>query len=220
MSPRMEFKPRGAPRGYNRGAFMTTSASTPRLRLTLLWYLALAILAAINRPAGLSGPVVAIVDALALLAVSAAVLGRVWCSVFIAGRKEEQLVVTGPYSTCRHPLYSLSLLGGAGLGLATHSATLTVATLALLGLLFHRAVQAEESLLAARHPAAFAAYTRRTPRFWPRFDLYQVPEALEVHPRVLWKAFVDAGSFLLLLAFVELARQFGAQAGGAWLALP
>ena len=41
-----------------------------------------------------------------------------------------------------------------------------------------------------------------------------------MHPRVLWKAFVDAGSFLLLLAFVELARQFGAQAGGAWLALP
>ena len=38
-----------------------------------------------------------------------------------------------------------------------------------------------------------------------------MPEALEVHPRVLWKAFVDAGSFLLLLAFVELARQFGAQ---------
>lgn len=220
MSPQVEFKPLSARGGYNRGAFMTTSASTPRLRLTLLWYLALALLAAINRPAGLPGTAAAAVDALALLAVSAAVLGRVWCSVFIAGRKDEQLVVTGPYSTCRHPLYSLSLLGGAGLGLATHSATLTAATLALLWLLFHRAVVAEESLLAARHPAAFAAYAGRTPRFWPRFDLYQVPEALEVRPRVLWKAFVDAGSFLLLLALVVLARQLRAHGGGAWLALP
>lgn len=220
MSPCAEFKPPAVRRGYNRRAFMTTSASTPRLRLTLLWYLALALLAAVNQPLATSRQVAAMLDALALLAVSAAVLGRIWCSVFIAGRKDEQLVVTGPYSTCRHPLYSLSLLGGAGLGLATHSITLTLATLALLGLLFHRAVQAEESLLAARHPAAFATYAAGTRRFWPRFDHYQVPEALEVRPRVLWKAFVDAGSFLLLLALVVLARQLRAQAGGGWLGLP
>jgi len=220
VSARVEFKPPPARGGYNPGAFMTTSASTPRLRLTLLWYLALVLLAAINQPVVLVRPVAALLDATALLAVSAAVLGRVWCSVFIAGRKDEQLVVTGPYSTCRHPLYSLSLLGGVGLGLATHSMVLTLATLVVLWLLFHRAVQAEESLLATRHPAAFAAYAAGTPRFWPRFDRYHVPDALEVRPRVLWKAFVDAGSFLLLLALVLLARQLRGQAGGGWLALP
>ena len=104
MSARVEFKPPPARGGYNPGAFMTTSASTPRLRLTLLWYLALVLLAAINQPVVLVRPVAALLDATALLAVSASVLGRVWCSVFIAGRKDEQLVVTGPYSTCRHPL--------------------------------------------------------------------------------------------------------------------
>ena len=80
----------------------------------------------------LPGPVQILLDAAALLLVATAMLGRIWCSVFIAGRKDTRLVVDGPYALCRHPLYGLSLLGGAGLGLATHSATLTVATLLLL----------------------------------------------------------------------------------------
>ncbi len=186
---------------------MTTSASTPRLRLTLLWYLGLVAAAAVTRPATLSAPAAALVDALALLLVGAAVLGRIWCSVHIAGRKDEHLVVEGPYSTCRHPLYTLSMVGGAGLGLATHSMLLTVATLLLLGALFTRAAIAEEAFLAARHGERFRDYAARTRRFWPRFDRYEVPERLQVQPPVLWKAFVDGGAFLLLYALVMAARQ-------------
>ncbi|MCU0757975.1 MAG: hypothetical protein MUF07_02085 [Steroidobacteraceae bacterium] len=200
---------------------MTTSASTPRLRLTLLWYLGLVAVTAVNQPASLPARAAAGLDALALLVVGAAVLGRIWCSVFIAGRKDTELVVSGPYSACRHPLYLLSVLGGTGLGLATHSATLTTATVLLLWLLFGRAASAEEAFLASRHPRQFAEYAAGTPRFWPRFDRYRVPGAVEVRPPVLWKAFVDAGAFLLLLALVVAMRQLrGAGAWPAWLVLP
>jgi protein-S-isoprenylcysteine O-methyltransferase Ste14 len=208
-----DFKRRASHRGYNPPASMTTSASTPRLRLTLLWYLGLLATVAVSRPAMLSAPATVVIDMLALLLVGVAVLGRIWCSVYIAGRKDEHLVIDGPYSTCRHPLYTLSLAGGAGLGLATHSMLLTGATLLVLGVLFARAAVAEEAFLAQRHGEAFHAYARTTRRFWPRFARQAMPERLLIQPRVLWKAFVDAGAFVLLYALVVAARQAQALQG-------
>ena len=188
---------------------MTTSVSTPRLRVTLLWYLALVCLAALTRPAPLPAPMAAIMDALALLLVAAAGLGRIWCSVFIAGRKDVELVMTGPYALCRHPLYTLSMLGGAGLGLATHSLLLTAATLLVLGTLFTRAATAEDRYLAARFDQRFEHYRAATPRFWPPRWTGPRPETLVVRPAILWKSFVDAGAFFLLFALVVVARRIG-----------
>lgn len=192
---------------------MTTSASTPRLRLTQTWYGALIPLCAIAGADALSPVADAIATALAWLLVAAAFLGRIWCSVFIAGRKDAQLVTSGPYALCRHPLYSLSLLAGLGLGLGTRSWVLTAITLALLGVLFLRASRAEDAVLAGLHGEKFREYASRTPRFWPRRPSAPhaadalLPERIEVLPRVFWKAFLDAGSFALLLALIDLARR-------------
>lgn len=189
---------------------MTTSVSTPRLRATLLWYLILLMLTALTRNGPLPAPLTGTLDALALLAVATACLGRIWCSVFIAGRKDAELVTLGPYALCRHPLYTLSLLGGTGLGLATHSLALTLATLLVQGFLFTRAAREEERFLAARFDERYARYRQMTPRFWPhRWPSNGwrnlIPETLEVRPFILWKAFVDAGSFMLLYALVNAA---------------
>jgi protein-S-isoprenylcysteine O-methyltransferase Ste14 len=54
-----------------------------------------------------------------LILVGIATVGRLWCSLYISGRKSAELVVEGPYSICRHPLYLFSLLGVTGLGLAS-----------------------------------------------------------------------------------------------------
>jgi protein-S-isoprenylcysteine O-methyltransferase Ste14 len=185
---------------------MTTSASTARLRMTLVWYLALIAAAGLNDAPVRPPWVGAVFDATALLAVGAAILGRIWCSVFIAGRKDAELVTEGPYALCRHPLYALSLLGGAGLGLATHSLTLCGATLAILGLLFMRAAAAEDAVLAQLAGERYEAWKRTTPAFLPAFGRTRVPSSLQVYPPILWKAFVDGGAFMLLLAGVMLAR--------------
>ncbi len=207
---RGEFKPQRCGGGYNPPALMTTSASTSRLRLTLFWYLGLIVATALTRPLPLSGGTALLVDAAAVLMVGVAVLGRIWCSVFIAGRKDESLVTEGPYANCRHPLYALSLVGGAGLGLATHSVLLTVGTLLLLVVLFSRAAVAEDALLAARHGADFQAYAATTPRFWPLLRRQPSPQHMQIRPVVFWKAFVDAGSFLLLYALIVAARELQA----------
>ena len=192
---------------------MTTSASTPRLRLTQAWYGMLIPLCAVAGPCALAPVADAFATATAWLLVAAAFLGRIWCSVFIAGRKDAQLVTDGPYALCRHPLYSLSLLAAVGLGLGTRSWLLTAITLLLLGVLFLRASRAEDALLASLHGERFREYCARTPRFWPRRpDAAHaaeavLPERIEVLPRVFWKAFLDAGSFALLLALIDLMRR-------------
>lgn len=188
---------------------MATSASTPRLRLTALYYLLLVLATAVMGPAaGSRGPGHPWQPALALslLLVAFACLGRIWCSLYIAGRKDAQLVTQGPYALLRHPLYWLSFAGGLGLSLASGSLTLVAVTAIVLGVLLVSAARAEERFLASAHPEAWPAYHRSTPALWPRLPAWSLPETLEVHARVLWKAFVDAGSFFLLLALVLLAR--------------
>ncbi len=188
---------------------MSTSASTPRLRLTLLFYLILWLAAAFAGPRPTSPWASQLNEVLAWLIVGAAALGRIWCSVFIAGRKDAVLVTAGPYALCRHPLYALSILAAAGLGLGTGSLALTLLAVAVVAALLWRAARAEERLLLALHGARYAEYMARTPRFRPRLaalDAARPPERLEIQPRVLWKAFLDAGSVLLLLALIVLSR--------------
>jgi protein-S-isoprenylcysteine O-methyltransferase Ste14 len=195
----------------------TVSASTPRLRLTLVWYLLLLVATAVRVAPPLPAVARVALDSAALLLVTFAVLGRIWCSQFIAGRKDAELVTAGPYALCRHPLYLLSLAGGLGLGLATHSLLLTGGTLVVLYVLFASAMRNEDAFLASRHGAAFSEYAARTPRLWPGFRPQPVPATLETRPPVLWKAFVDAGAFMLLFALIVAARTL--REWGVWAAL-
>lgn len=186
---------------------MTTSASTPRLRITQTWFVVLLLLAGIAGRAPLAALLDTLCSVVAVLLVCGAFLGRIWCSTFIAGRKDQTLITTGPYSLCRNPLYSFSWLGGAGLGVATRSITLTALTLLLLALLFWRAARAEEQLLARLHGIAFSAWCAVTPRFLPRTASATLPASVELPPEIFWKAFRDAGSMLLLYLLIDSARR-------------
>src|SRR5512139_3890388 len=115
---------------------MAVSRSTPRVRLTTALLLVLLVLVAISRRPGLDGFSGAALAFAGFACVACAALGRIWTSVFIAGYKDERLVMHGPYAALRHPLYALSLLATLGLGLTTRSATLTLALLAALGLVY------------------------------------------------------------------------------------
>ena len=100
---------------------MTESASTPRLRATFAIYLALVAATAVLGPRDLGATAYYSTGIAGFLLVVLACLGRLWCSVFIAGHKDESLVTTGPYGRVRHPLYACSMLGAFGLGLTSRS---------------------------------------------------------------------------------------------------
>ncbi|HEX6637954.1 MAG TPA: hypothetical protein VF033_09885, partial [Steroidobacteraceae bacterium] len=67
---------------------MTESASTPRLRITFAIYLALIGATATLGPRAVAGWLHYTMSVAGFVLVCLACLGRVWCSVFIAGHKD------------------------------------------------------------------------------------------------------------------------------------
>ncbi|HUQ10079.1 MAG TPA: hypothetical protein VM146_07160, partial [Steroidobacteraceae bacterium] len=80
---------------------MTESASSPRLRITFAIYLALIATATVLGPRQVTGWLYYAMSIAGFVCVCLACLGRIWCSVFIAGHKDADLVTTGPFARCR-----------------------------------------------------------------------------------------------------------------------
>jgi protein-S-isoprenylcysteine O-methyltransferase Ste14 len=188
---------------------LTDSASTPRLRATFAIYVALVAATAIIGPAAVPASWYYVSGVLGFLCVALACLGRLWASVFIAGHKDVELVTTGPYARCRHPLYACSILGALGLGLTTRSVLLCVILVVLIAALVIYAASCEEQFLADAFPEAFKTYVTETPNmWWPGGRSVALPEHLDVRPAVFWKAFLDAGSFFVLYLMVAVAAEY------------
>jgi protein-S-isoprenylcysteine O-methyltransferase Ste14 len=187
---------------------MTDSASTPRLRATFAIYIALIATTAVIGPQQVPAWLYYGMSTAGFIFVTLACLGRIWCSVFIAGHKDAELVTTGPYARCRHPLYSCSMLGALGLGLATKSWLLCAFTLLLIMALVIYAASCEEQFLADAFPEQFKSYTTATPNLWWPGPAAPLPEHVDLRPAVYWKAFLDAGSFYLLWLMVTIAAEF------------
>ena len=136
--------------------------------------------------------------------------GRVWSSLFIAGRKTSTLVVSGPYSTTRNPLYLFSLIGAAGIGLASGSFLILALFLLSFGLYYPFVILGEEDSLRKIHGESFTSYAKRTPRFIPKMQLYTEPERSEVDTRQLRKALLDASYFLWIYGAVQLIERLHA----------
>jgi len=184
---------------------MTLSRSTPRVRVTRLLYLGVLALVAFSNGRSLTGLIGLVAQVAGLVLAVGASLGRIWVSTFIAGRKNAELVTVGPYSMVRNPLYVLSLIAAFGLALGSRSLAVLLVLPAAQAVLLMLAVRDEEAFLARTHGVAYAAYLRRVPRYWPKLSLHQPVHSVQLDLTVFWKAFLDAGSLLLLYALILLA---------------
>jgi protein-S-isoprenylcysteine O-methyltransferase Ste14 len=196
---------------------MTASASTPRIRLTRLIYLLVLAAAALSEGRAVPGDAGLLAQAAGFLLVAAAVLGRLWTTLFIAGRKQDELVREGPYSICRHPLYLCSVIASLGIALTTRSAVLIAALPALVGAIGWSAARREDRVLSQAHRADWPDYRDAVPAFWPVWSRHRMPDRVSVPPGIYRKAFLDAASFLALWLAVLLLETL--RAGGAWPAL-
>jgi protein-S-isoprenylcysteine O-methyltransferase Ste14 len=141
-----------------------------------------------------------------LVLVGIATVGRLWCSLYISGHKNEALITTGPYSISRNPLYFFSLLGFAGIGFASETFTLGVVLIVAMLIGYPAVIRQEEAVLRARFGAAFEDYCARVPRFLPKLSGYVEPDTYVVNPRLFRRTMFDVVWFVWFVGIVEVVE--------------
>jgi protein-S-isoprenylcysteine O-methyltransferase Ste14 len=152
--------------------------------------------ALVSRPLLLKGTAIEVIGAALgwLLFVCYATF-RLWATLYVGGRKEQELQTTGPYSIVRNPLYFGSLAFGLSIICFLHSLSLLLA-FAVLTLIYARwVIKSEESVLANKFGEEFQSYCRRVPRLLPSFSAYRAGDsvtvklhAMKLEARRLWLA--------------------------------
>ena len=144
-----------------------------------------------------------LVEKIGLALIVVCILGRVWCSLYIGGRKVRDLIDNGPYSIVRNPLYVFSFIGAAGIGAQTGSMVVGLACAVVCYIVFAVLVRREEAALIKVHGETYAAYLRSTPRFLPNPALWWDRDTLTVQPVRVMRTFADGLVFLLAIPVAE-----------------
>jgi protein-S-isoprenylcysteine O-methyltransferase Ste14 len=140
------------------------------------------------------------------------ILGRVWCTFYIGGRKSHEVVSHGPYSMMRNPLYFFSSIAAVGAGAQSGSIIIGL----LLGLLcvvaFLIVIKKEEAFLSLCFGKEYALYCALVPRFLPNLRLFDDLVVVSITPQLVYKTLFDGLMFLStvpLFSGVSYAQHLG-----------
>jgi protein-S-isoprenylcysteine O-methyltransferase Ste14 len=143
---------------------------------------------------------------LGVVLVGIGAVGRLWCSLYINGYKNAQVIALGPYSISRNPLYLFSFLGAAGIGFATETLTFGIGLSAVFLAMYPFVIGHEEVFLERKFGDAFRAYVARTPRFFPDLSRLSEPESYTVDVRAFRRSMGDALWFVWILGLLEVVK--------------
>lgn len=129
---------------------------------------------------------------------------RIFCSVYIGGQKNEQLMTSGPFSVVRNPLYCGSFIAIVGIGLQTASLILTLVIILLFFLYYPFVVEREEQFLEERFHDKYKRYKENVPRWIPSFPLWESPKEIVVKPYFVGRTILDSFGFILVIPVFEL----------------
>jgi protein-S-isoprenylcysteine O-methyltransferase Ste14 len=144
----------------------------------------------------------------------AGVCGRLWCLVYIGGRKKRELVTAGPYALCRHPLYLSTLACGVGLGLCTETLSASVIFVVAFLVYYPYNIHKEERFLVLNF-AGYEEYQRRVPRFFPTWPWRRGAASgceIVVDGRAFAREILTAAGLLLvpgIFEFIESLHESG-----------
>ena len=144
-----------------------------------------------------------LIEAFGLILIGAAILGRLWCTLYIGGRKSDMIVSAGPYSIMRNPLYFFSAVGALGAGALSGSIAVALFLAILCVIAFQIVIRREERFLSGQFGADYQNYLAKVPRFWPNPQLFRDESILSVHPRRLYVTFMDGLVFFAALPAFE-----------------
>jgi protein-S-isoprenylcysteine O-methyltransferase Ste14 len=136
---------------------------------------------------------------------------RFWATLYVGGRKNDQVVADGPYSICRHPLYLgtvLLVLSGA----LFLKSLLFAFGMALLAIAYVRfTVPAEEEHLAARLGEPYREYCQRVNRLWPSSKHFHTDARIDVDVHSLYLEWARASRWIWLPLLGQIVSQLRAQ---------
>lgn len=144
-----------------------------------------------------------LIEWIGIVLIATCILGRTWASLYIGGRKIEELVTIGPYSTMRNPLYFFSILGAAGVGAQVGSIVVALVCGLIAYVVFYVVALQEEKVLIDRYGDTFRRYMARVPRFIPNPRLWRDEPTLTIRPPRVLMTFADALLFLLAVPLAE-----------------
>ncbi len=178
-----------------------------KIVLAVLTLAALAAVFLVGSAWPADGPARTAIELAGALLILACIAGRTWCSLYVGARKTRELVVIGPYSATRNPLYVMSVLGAAGAGAVFGSLVFAVAAGAVTLAVFSVVVRKEEEVLEATHGQAYRDYRARVPRFFPHFSAWQGADEMVVSLRAVRSTFIDSLFFLVPIPLAMVVEE-------------
>lgn len=148
----------------------------------------------------------ALLEWVGLVLITIAVAGRTWCAMYIGGRKKVDLVMQGPYSLTRHPLYTFSIVGAAGIGALWGSFVVSLALGLITAAILSSIARKEESFMLAMHGEGYQIYKSRVGRFMPRSADWADAEVLTVRPAIVMRTLFQSSLFVLGLPAAEFVK--------------
>ncbi|MEF2070780.1 methyltransferase family protein [Consotaella aegiceratis] len=134
------------------------------------------------------------------------IVGRIWCTLYIGGRKSAEIVDAGPYSISRNPLYVFSSVAAAGLGAQSGSLIVAFVTMVVCIAAFHVVIRREERFLGQRFGTVYADYVERVPRFWPNPALFRDQPELMVKTDRIYATLFDGLVFFVAMPLLEIVE--------------
>ena len=135
------------------------------------------------------------------------VFGRIWSSLFIEGNKTQKLIVKGPYSLMRNPLYFFSFILLIGFCFFIKS-ILVFTTFFLIWILIYRnTMNSEEKNLISNHNQEYVDYYNNTPKIFPNFNLYKsfsVNDKMDIDIKKIERVLTESFGFLFLFGIIKV----------------
>jgi protein-S-isoprenylcysteine O-methyltransferase Ste14 len=146
-------------------------------------------------------------DMLGSVLVGMCALGRLYCTAFLGGHKNQSLITYGPFSVSRNPLYFCSFLGACGIALISNHLTLMVILPVAFCIVYFALISREEVYLIDHFGDDYKQYCLTTPRFLPNFRKHTVPETVTMYPKFIRRGLKDSLMWLSVLPIFELIEK-------------
>lgn len=184
-----------------------------KYRKVIMWMVGIMLFLVVlfSHPPEQSTPLYKAAELMGYALITLAILGRIWCVIYLAGHKNTELIQDGPFSICRNPSYVFAFIGLMGVLIGIYNLVLLIVAPLYWGYYFF-VIRSEEKRLSRLFNGEFTHYCSKVPRFLPDPRQYWSRDALEVNSYLVLREIIRAGFFMwvfLLLEILEHLKRTG-----------